>query len=286
MGARAARGGEATRTATGGSPRNPAHEAWRLGDLERLVGRTDVATAAGRVRESGTIAESACGRRHPDPTSPSSEVPATDLHRDDNQTERVLTATGDIGGMELTELRTRVLQAFDGGEFDLLLDARQVTSFDDAALPALTAGRSRAKYLRRRLAVLEHESVPACAAAACASGSRSTPTPPRPTRASPWSEPTASAAISAPVPRPRRPATVRAGQRGHPQVGEARRGLPRGQRRVTRRPLSSAAHHADDPRGEPEAGYWRCVAAPSRRTPSRRETSSSPPQPRVRPRTT
>ncbi len=124
--------------------------------MERLVGRTD-ATAAGRVRESGTIAESACGRRHPDPTSPSSEVPATDLHRDDNQTERVLTATGDIGGMELTELRTRVLQAFDGGEFDLLLDARQVTSFDDAALPALTAGRSRAKYLRRRLAVLEHE---------------------------------------------------------------------------------------------------------------------------------
>src|SRR5205814_2299943 len=36
-----------------------------------------------------------------------------------------------------------------------LLDARQVSAFDDAALPALTAGRSRAKYLRRRLVVLD-----------------------------------------------------------------------------------------------------------------------------------
>jgi anti-anti-sigma regulatory factor len=80
-----------------------------------------------------------------------------DLHRNDNQTEHVLAASGTIGVAELAELRTRLLEAIDGGGFDLLLDARQVSAFDDAALPALTAGRSRAKYLRRRLVVLDGE---------------------------------------------------------------------------------------------------------------------------------
>jgi anti-anti-sigma regulatory factor len=81
------------------------------------------------------------------------------LHRNDNQTEHVLTASGTIGVAELPELRTRLLEAIghDGLDFDLLLDARQVSAFDDAALPALTAGRSRAKYLRRHLVVLDGE---------------------------------------------------------------------------------------------------------------------------------
>jgi anti-anti-sigma regulatory factor len=78
-----------------------------------------------------------------------------ELHRNDNQTEHVLTATGTIGVSDLPQLRTRLLEAMDGGDFDLLLDARQVSAFDDAALPALTAGRSRAKHLRRRLVVLD-----------------------------------------------------------------------------------------------------------------------------------
>jgi anti-anti-sigma regulatory factor len=80
---------------------------------------------------------------------------AMELHRNDNQTERVLTATGTIGAAELPELRTRLLEALDGSDADLLLDARQVSAFDDAALPALTAARSRAKHLRRHLVVLE-----------------------------------------------------------------------------------------------------------------------------------
>jgi anti-anti-sigma regulatory factor len=80
-----------------------------------------------------------------------------ELHRNDNQTEHVLTATGTIGVSDLPQLRTRVLEAMDGGDFDLLLDARQVSAFDDAALPALTAGRSRAKHLRRHLVVLDGE---------------------------------------------------------------------------------------------------------------------------------
>jgi anti-anti-sigma regulatory factor len=77
-----------------------------------------------------------------------------ELRRNDNQTEHVLTASGTIGAAEVPELRTRLLEAIDGDD-DLLLDARQVSAFDDAALPALTAARSRAKHLRRRLVVLD-----------------------------------------------------------------------------------------------------------------------------------
>jgi anti-anti-sigma regulatory factor len=78
-----------------------------------------------------------------------------ELHRNDNQSEHVLTASGTIGTAELPELRSRLLEAIDDGDVDLLLDARQVSAFDDAALPALTAGRSRAKYRRRHLVVLD-----------------------------------------------------------------------------------------------------------------------------------
>jgi anti-anti-sigma regulatory factor len=79
------------------------------------------------------------------------------LHRNDNQTEHVLTASGTIGAEQLPELRTRLLEAIGRGglAFDLLLDARQVSAFDDAALPALTAARSRAKYVGRRIVVVD-----------------------------------------------------------------------------------------------------------------------------------
>jgi anti-anti-sigma regulatory factor len=95
--------------------------------------------------------------REPTRTTDQNEGNDVELHRNDNQTEHVLTASGTIGIAELPELRTRLLEAIDGGDFDLLLDARQVSAFDDAALPALTAGRSRAKYLRRHIVVLDGE---------------------------------------------------------------------------------------------------------------------------------
>jgi anti-anti-sigma regulatory factor len=79
------------------------------------------------------------------------------LHRNDNETEHVLTASGVIGAAELPELRARLVEAFDGGETDVLLDAHEVSAFDDAALPALTAARSRAKFIRRHLVVLDGE---------------------------------------------------------------------------------------------------------------------------------
>ncbi len=79
------------------------------------------------------------------------------LHRNDNETEHVLTASGVIGAAELPELRDRLVEAFAGGETDVLLDAHEVSAFDDAALPALTAARSRAKFIRRHLVVLDGE---------------------------------------------------------------------------------------------------------------------------------
>jgi anti-anti-sigma regulatory factor len=78
-----------------------------------------------------------------------------ELHRNDNQTEHVLTASGVIGAAELPELRAVLLEAIGGGGVDVLLDARQVSAFDDAALPALTAARSRAKYVGRRIVVVD-----------------------------------------------------------------------------------------------------------------------------------
>ena len=85
------------------------------------------------------------------------EGDAMQLHRNDNPTEHVLTAHGVIGAAELAELRAGLVEGFDGGESDLLLDAREVTAFDDAALPALTAARSRAKFIRRHLVVLDRD---------------------------------------------------------------------------------------------------------------------------------
>jgi anti-anti-sigma regulatory factor len=81
-----------------------------------------------------------------------------ELHRNDTRTEHVLTASGTIGVTQLPELRTRLLEAIDDDDVDLLLDARQVSGFDDAALPALTAARSRAKHRRRHLVVLDGDS--------------------------------------------------------------------------------------------------------------------------------
>lgn len=79
-----------------------------------------------------------------------------DLTRHDTATEHVLTATGAVGPADTDALRTGLLGALDDGDaVDLLLDAGGVSSFDDAALPALTAARSRAKHLRRRVVVLD-----------------------------------------------------------------------------------------------------------------------------------
>ena len=82
------------------------------------------------------------------------------IDRKDNQTEHVLSVAGEIGPAEAPELRGRLLEAVEGGDSDVLLDAHDVTVFDDDALTALTAARIRAKHLRRHLVVLDDEDGP------------------------------------------------------------------------------------------------------------------------------
>ncbi|WP_432548310.1 hypothetical protein [Kineococcus sp. SYSU DK004] len=67
--------------------------------------------------------------------------------------------SGAVGAADAAALRVRLLDAVGGGPGDpggdVLLDARRVTSFDDLALVAFVAARSRAKHLRHRLVVVD-----------------------------------------------------------------------------------------------------------------------------------
>ena len=73
-----------------------------------------------------------------------------------SRTERVLTVSGPVGSAQASELRLRLLEEVGhGGGCDVILDTRQVSSFDDAALVALTAGRSRAKFLHHRIVLVD-----------------------------------------------------------------------------------------------------------------------------------
>ena len=68
----------------------------------------------------------------------------------------VVTLSGDVGPADLDPLRQALVAAVDlvrpGG--DLLVDAHGVTAFDDDALPAFVAARSRAKWNRMSVACL------------------------------------------------------------------------------------------------------------------------------------
>jgi anti-anti-sigma regulatory factor len=68
----------------------------------------------------------------------------------------VITLSGDITLADLDPLRTALVVAVDttAADEDLLVDAHEVTAFDDDCLPAFVAARSRAKWNRRSLAVL------------------------------------------------------------------------------------------------------------------------------------
>jgi anti-anti-sigma regulatory factor len=60
--------------------------------------------------------------------------------------DRVLVLDGEFGAAELPELRRRLVDALEGSDGDLLIDAHQVTAFEDGAMAALTTARSWAKY--------------------------------------------------------------------------------------------------------------------------------------------
>jgi anti-anti-sigma regulatory factor len=80
-----------------------------------------------------------------------------DIQQADLQ-QHVVTVSGAVAAADTDTLAARLIAAVDdGGDHDLLLDMRQVTSFDDAATGALTRARSRSKYLRHRLVVLDED---------------------------------------------------------------------------------------------------------------------------------
>jgi anti-anti-sigma regulatory factor len=79
------------------------------------------------------------------------------VSRSDHKTLSVLTVTGAIDHTATGELQADLLTAVNDTGVDVVLDARGVVAFDDAALVALTAARSRAKHLRRRIVVVDRE---------------------------------------------------------------------------------------------------------------------------------
>ena len=83
------------------------------------------------------------------------------LARDDSGVDHVVTLSGDVRRGDLEALRAGLLEAVNGDvatggdAADLIVDVRSLTSFDGLAFAALVAARSRAKWLRRRIVVVD-----------------------------------------------------------------------------------------------------------------------------------
>jgi anti-anti-sigma regulatory factor len=71
--------------------------------------------------------------------------------------EHLFELSGNVTGADIPELRVRLAEALSGGQHDLMFDARRVTTFDDAALTALTAARSKAKSQHHRIVALDRD---------------------------------------------------------------------------------------------------------------------------------
>jgi anti-anti-sigma regulatory factor len=76
------------------------------------------------------------------------------LSSSDHGTESVLTVSGDVKAADVPELRIRILDLLNRNVGDVLLDMRRAARLDDLLITALTASRSRAKFLRHRLVVV------------------------------------------------------------------------------------------------------------------------------------
>ena len=78
-----------------------------------------------------------------------------EITQTENETETVVHLVGEISHGQIKELRGSLFQAVN--DVDVVIDARGVTDFDDTALTALSAARSRAKWRSHRLVVVDEE---------------------------------------------------------------------------------------------------------------------------------
>jgi anti-anti-sigma regulatory factor len=78
-----------------------------------------------------------------------------EIHRLESTTDDVMTVTGTVAREDVPVLRDALLAGVENTSTDLLVDTRIVTVFDEAALAAFVTARSRARFLRRRIVVLD-----------------------------------------------------------------------------------------------------------------------------------
>jgi len=69
--------------------------------------------------------------------------------------ESLFTVSGSVEAVDVPRLRGLVLDAIEEDGTDVLLDMRAAGPVDELLLPALTAARTRAKHLRRRIVVID-----------------------------------------------------------------------------------------------------------------------------------
>jgi anti-anti-sigma factor len=67
----------------------------------------------------------------------------------------VVSVFGTIDDDDADELRTQLLDALENSDGDVVMDAGQVDAIGDPGLVALTAARSRAKFLRHRVVLVD-----------------------------------------------------------------------------------------------------------------------------------
>lgn len=75
----------------------------------------------------------------------------------DTSPDALFTMTGAVGADEVPALRRALVSAVERMPSPVLLDARGVTAFPDVAMEALVSARSRAKFLRKVLVVVDGE---------------------------------------------------------------------------------------------------------------------------------
>ena len=74
-----------------------------------------------------------------------------------HRSEYLFEMTGEVTERDVPALQARLAEALSSADRDLLVDARRVTAFDDAALVAFTSARSSAKFHHHRIVAVDRQ---------------------------------------------------------------------------------------------------------------------------------